>query len=68
MNSNQLALFIIAFRKKISKTFDCTAAEFKLKKLIRASYLLNKRKNKNKVRKYWIHPIFSTDNRKRWSE
>lgn len=44
---------------------NCTAAEIKLKKLI-ALYLFTC-KNKYKIvhkRKYWVHPIFSTDSRK----
>jgi len=49
MNSDQLALFIIVFRKKISETLDHTAAEIKFKKLIRTLYLLNKCKNKSKL-------------------
>ena len=28
--------------------------------------LLNKNKNKVRKRKYWVHPIFSIDNRKRY--
>lgn len=66
MNSEQLLLYIFVLHKKILlQVVDRSAAEIKLKKLIALYFLTSK--NKNKVvhkRKYWVHPIFSTESRR----
>lgn len=67
MNSEELLLYICVLQKKILlQAVDRSTAVIKLKKLVSLYFL--KYKNKNKImrkRRYWVHPIFSTENRNR---
>lgn len=66
INSDQLLLYICNFRKKMLKTSNSSALNFKFKKLVPVYLLMCK--NKKKImceRRYWVHPIFLDENRKR---
>lgn len=66
MNSNDLLFYICAFRQQMySNTVDGSAVHLKLRKLIAIWLLIkkNKRNQRPAVRKFWVHPIFSYENR-----
>lgn len=67
MNSDHLLLYIFNFRKKIMPKRINKALNIKFKKLIAVYVLMCKNKQMKKMRKrrYWVHPIFSVENRKR---
>jgi len=65
MNSNDILFYICALRRQVySNTVDSSVAHLKLRKLIATWLLMKKKQNqRSAVRKFWVHPIFSYENR-----